>query len=586
MSSWGMIPFVRILCWFIPGVFIGFSEFIKIPITYVFAIVIAGITLLLLRKPKRAIYYWLLLVLLGFATNQYYQIIHPKHLFASGKTELLAEVIDTPVVKEKVITFPVKILNQKINSRPNIICYLQKSDSSQVLNIGDKIEITGYVNDINPPKNLGEFNYQNYLANKRIFQTIYVSAKEIFKVDEAKFSIFKIANTTRKWAEIRIEQMHLKAGHEGIVKALLLGLKTDLTASTKLSFTRTGAMHVLAVSGLHVGIIFLVFNFLFKGVQHYQYGQLWYAILMIFGVWSFAFVTGLAPSVNRAAIMFTILIIGKALKRDVNIYNSIAASAFLMLINNPYLLFDVGFQLSYSAVVGIVFFYPRIYAWFNHLPRWLDACWSLTAVAIAAQIATLPFTLIYFHQLPTYFWLSNIIVIPAATIILYMGMAYLFVSQLLPVTNLFSSMLDMILELMQFGISWLSNLPGAVIGNIHLSQLSIVMLLVSLLSLVVYVASKSVKWKIGLFVAFTAFLSIRLYDNYTRIRQQGQISYKLRNNQVSLHYKGTAGVLLSQNQISKTDFQYHIKPSLSLLGITRLDTVVTEPNKKYKIKEK
>lgn len=583
MSSWGMIPFVRILCWFLPGVFIGLSEFISIPITYVLAIVIAGITLLLLRKPKRAIYYWLLLLLLGFATSQYYQVIYPNQILPNGKVQLIGEIIDAPIEKEKVFAFPLKIAAIDKQYQPKVLCYVQKSDEPSKLNVGDVVEVNGFVNEVKPPVNLGEFDYKTYLANQRIFQTIYIPEGGVTIIKSSGFSVLKLANETRKWAEVAIERLKLEPSKEGIVKALLLGLKSDLTESTKLSFARTGAMHVLAVSGLHVGIIFAVFHLLFKGLKEKRFGQAAYAVLMIVGVWGFAFITGLAPSVNRAAIMFTILIVGKSLKRDVNTYNSIAASAFLMLISNPYLIFDVGFQLSYSAVAGIVFFHPKIYAWFNHLPNWLDKCWSLTAVAIAAQISTLPFTLIYFHQLPSYFWLSNIIVIPAATIILYMGMAYLFTSQLLPVTNLFSRLLDMVLEGMQFGISWLSNLPGAVIANIHLSQLSIVMLLVSLISLVFYVASKSVKWKIGLLVAFTAFLSIRLYDNYTRIRQQGQIAYELKNNQVSLHYKGTAGVLLSQNQISTDDFQYHIKPSLSLLGITRLDTVVKVNGLDYKI---
>jgi competence protein ComEC len=586
MSSWGMIPFVRILIWFLPGVLLGIFENQIVSITVLFTVILCLVLFVTIKKTTYAIYFWLLLLLLGFSTSQYYQVIYPNQVLPNGKVQLVGEIIDAPIEKEKVFAFPLKITAVDKQHQPKVLCYFQKSDEHSKLTIGDVVEVNGFVNEVKPPANLGEFDYKTYLANQRIFQTIYIPEGGVAILTSSGFSVHKLADETRKWAEVAIERLKLEPSKEGIVKALLLGLKSDLTESTKLSFARTGAMHVLAVSGLHVGIIFAVFHLLFKGLKEKRFGQGTYGTLMIVGVWGFAFITGLAPSVNRAAIMFTILIVGKSLKRDVNTYNSIAASAFLMLISNPYLIFDVGFQLSYSAVAGIVFFHPKIYAWFNHLPNWLDKCWSLTAVAIAAQISTLPFTLIYFHQLPSYFWLSNIIVIPAATIILYMGMAYLFTSQLFPVTNLFSRLLDMVLEVMQSGISWLSNLPGAVIGNIHLSQLSIVMLLVSLLSLLVYVASKSVKWKIGLFVAFTAFLSIRLYDNYTRIRQQGLIAYELKSNQVSLHYSGTAGVLLSQNQISKTDFQYHIKPSLSLLGITRLDTVVTESNKKYRIKEK
>jgi len=583
MSSWGMIPFVRILIWFLPGVFLGLHENHIVSITVLFTIILCLVLFVAIKKTTHAIYFWLLLLLLGFATSKYYQVIFSHHTLPTGKVHLVGEIIDAPIEKDKVFAFPLKIAAVNNQPQPKVLCYVQKSEEYNSLKLGDIIELQGFVNEVNPPANLGEFNYKKYLANQRIFQTIYIPEEGLTIIKSSGFSVRKLANETRKWAEVAIEKLKLEPSKEGVVKALLLGLKSDLTESTKLSFARTGAMHVLAVSGLHVGIIFAVFHMLFKGLKENRFGQGTYATLMIVGVWGFAFITGLAPSVNRAAIMFTILIVGKSLRRDVNTYNSIAASAFLMLISNPYLIFDVGFQLSYAAVTGIVFFHPKIYAWFSHLPTWLDKCWSLTAVAIAAQISTLPFTLIYFHQLPSYFWLSNLIVIPAATIILYLGMAYLFLGQLLPVTHVFSSVLDIVLEAMQSGISWLSNLPGAVITNIHLSQLSIVMLLVSLLSLVVYVANKSGKWRIVLFVAFTAFLSIRLYDNYTRIRQQGQITYELRNNQVNLHFKGTTGVLLSQNQINADDFQYHIKPSLSLLGITKVDTVVKVNGLDYKI---
>ena len=584
MSSWGMIPFVRILIWFLPGVFLGLHENHIVSITVLFTIILCLVLFVTIKKTTHAIYFWLLLLLLGFATSKYYQVIFPHHTLPTGKVHLVGEIIDAPIEKDKVFAFPLKITAVNNQPQPKVLCYVQKSEEYNSLKLGDLIELQGFVNEVKTPANLGEFNYKKYLANQRIFQTIYIPEEGFAIISSSGFSVRKLADETRKWAAVAIEKLRLTLSKEGIVKALLLGLKSDLTESTKLSFARTGAMHVLAVSGLHVGIIFAVFHLLFKGLKEKRFGQGTYALLMIAGVWGFAFITGLAPSVNRAAIMFTILIVGKSLRRDVNTYNSIAASAFLMLISNPYLIFDVGFQLSYAAVTGIVFFHPKIYAWFNHLPTWLDKCWSLTAVAIAAQISTLPFTLIYFHQFPSYFWLSNIIVIPAATIILYLGMAYLFLGQLLPVTHVFSSALDLVLGAMQLGVGWLSSLPGAVLANIHLSSLGIAMLLTCLLCLVVFVASKSVKWKIGLLIAFSAFLSVRLVDNYTRTKQQGQIEYQLKNNDVSLYYSGNAGVLISQqNQINKNDFQYHIKPSLSVLGITTLDTIVKQPDVDYRV---
>ena len=220
----------------------------------------------------------------------------------------------------------------------------------------------------------------------------------------------------------------------GIALALTLGIKDQLDEVVKEAYTRAGAMHVLAVSGLHVGIVYWVIAFLLQPLQRLpKFGKLLHALLCMAVLWLFALVAGGTASVVRAATMFSFVIIAEALHRRTNIYNTIAASAFALLCYNPYYIVSVGFQLSYIAVLGIVYLQPKIYRWWS-FDYWLwDKIWALTAVSLAAQLATFPISVYYFHQFPTYFWLSNLIVIPAAFVVLSLGLLVVGIGFLAPV---------------------------------------------------------------------------------------------------------------------------------------------------------
>lgn len=221
-----------------------------------------------------------------------------------------------------------------------------------------------------------------------------------------------------------------------VAAAILLGYDDELPPELRQNYVTAGSMHVLCVSGLHVGIIFLVFSTILSFLDKYGavFKILKFCILLLI-MWTYAFIAGLAPSILRATIMISFIVIGKIIKRNGVIINSIAASAFVILAIEPEDLFNIGFQLSYAAVIGIVVLQRPIYNVFYIKNKILDKIWELTSVTLAAQFATAPFTIFYFNQFPLYFWLSNLFMTPLSTVVIIGGMIMLLVS-FIPYLNL------------------------------------------------------------------------------------------------------------------------------------------------------
>ncbi|NJO90405.1 MAG: ComEC/Rec2 family competence protein, partial [Chloroflexia bacterium] len=203
-----------------------------------------------------------------------------------------------------------------------------------------------------------------------------------------------------------------------ILAALTLGVKDYLSDEIVEAYSDSGAMHVLAVSGLHVGILMAMLNMIFSFFWKRKKLLVLKSIIILVFLWLFALITGLAPSVTRSALMFSFFILSKNSGKRPSSYNSLAAAAFIILLFNPNALFHVGFQLSFLAVISILLFQQKLYRTIDIKNKYLDYFWQLTTVSLAAQIGTTPISIFYFHQFPIYALLTNIIVIPAAAIIL------------------------------------------------------------------------------------------------------------------------------------------------------------------------
>ncbi len=284
-----------------------------------------------------------------------------------------------------------------------------------------------------------------------------------------------------------------------VFQALILGKRSDINDELYKSYAAAGAIHILAISGLHIGIILLLLNYIFNPQERIKYGRLLKSILLIVILWSFAIITGLSPSVVRAVTMFSFIAVGMQIKRKTSLLNSIFLSLFFLLLIDPYYLFQAGFQLSYLAVLGIVIFQPFIYKIFHVKYPVIDYFWKLVSVSIAAQIGVLPLSLFYFHQFPGLFLLTNIIVLPLLGIILISGLfiIVLAVFNILPefIGNLYANLIDVLNQFVQF----IAGIETLVITNISFSSLQMISAYLLILSLVILLKKKT-------FIPFVAFL--------------------------------------------------------------------------------
>lgn len=342
---------------------------------------------------------------------------------------------------------------------------IKKDDVLIPPNYGDILLAKNKLFEIDGPKNIGEFSYQQYSNLKQIhFQTY---------LNRADYSIVCENCGSQLWTgiyQLRVQLINALIYNIkdetslAITSALLLGQKNFLTKKVKSTFADTGAMHILAVSGLHVGILFLLLNLLFKPIANGRWGRAVAAILSVLVIWLYAGITGFSASVTRASLMFSFFLIAEIIARDKNTYNVLAASAFFILLYRPNMLAEVGFQLSYAAVFSIVTLHPYIYKWFTFKSKIVNFFWSISAVSIAAQIGTVPISLYYFHQFPTTFLLSNLVAIPAATAIFIGGISILSFSFIVPtIAALIGKLLEMVIGTLHFALSAFNKLPFSTI---------------------------------------------------------------------------------------------------------------------------
>ncbi|WP_111671442.1 ComEC/Rec2 family competence protein [Algoriphagus litoralis] len=273
-----------------------------------------------------------------------------------------------------------------------------------------------------------EFDYRGFLAGKNIHFRQFIGEK--FKViDSAEVDLPKywITNFRKKLGSL-IELKVPQPESQQIAAALLLGQKENLDKDIKNAYAETGTMHILAVSGLHVGIIYAILLFPLKGIRLKPNQRKMYLTGVILLIWTYAVLTGFSPSVIRAATMFSLFTAGQMRKRKPSSFNILAFSAILMITLNPAVIFEVGFQLSYAAVAGILLIQPLILRYWLPPNRVMEYCWQLTTVSIAAQLATFPLSVYYFHIFPSYFLLANLVVIPLSFIVMSVGIAFLSLS--------------------------------------------------------------------------------------------------------------------------------------------------------------
>lgn len=506
-------------------------------------------------------------VMLGFLRVHQVDDQHdPTHFRnkATSGDKVLLKLIQPPKPADQSVRLKTEVIavwrdSNWLDTHGKLLAYIEKDAVAENLHYGDVILTENAFEPLKPPDNPKQFNRKAFLSNQQIYQQAFLDSSQwtntgINEGNAAFKVIYDIRQQCLDWLSKAINNQDAYA----VAAALLAGYKAEIDPDLRSSYASTGAMHVLAVSGLHVGIIYLMLSYGLSFLNVIPRGRFIKLGLIVLLLWVYACITGLPSSVIRACTMFSFVAIGSNLQRVTNIYGSITASLFLLLLINPYLLTQVGFQLSYAAVLGIVFLQPRLYNLFPQSRYWLvDKIWAITAVSIAAQLSTFPLTLFYFNQFPTYFMISNLVVIPAAMLIVPTGFIFFLLKacSLDTVSYLAGTLLDELLRHLNFLIGQVEALPYSLIDQLYISTPTFYLIYLMIIGLSLGLVFR---YKKMLFTGMTAAIAVLGVINYNQWQQRDlqKLAYlKVDNATVLANLGGSKVVLKGPSKILQKENQ-------------------------------
>ena len=427
-----------------------------------------------------ALFAFISFICIGIATSTFNNDLLKKNHYSSylSNSSVTSVLLVDKVLKPNSYYnryFAKVVLVNSDKTHGKILLNIAKDSINTILNVDDKFIVAAKFNTINEPLNPYQFNYKRYLEKQQVYYQITLKNKEYVLLKGDGHSIKGWAFLFRK----KINTALIKNGYEGdvlaIINALLLGQRQEISKDIMQNYQNAGAIHILAVSGLHVGIILLLLNFLLKPIEKIKYGIHIKLLIVIVLLWVFAFVAGLSASVVRAVTMFTAVAIALSLKRSKNVYNALIISIFFLLLFNPNYIFDVGFQLSYLAVFFIVWTQPILYKLWKPKLKIVDYFWQLLTVSVAAQVGVLPLSLYYFHQFPGLFFLANLLIIPFLGIILGVGILVIALALMNILPEIIAEFYKKVIELLNSIVEWIGHQESFLFQNISFTMASVVL---------------------------------------------------------------------------------------------------------------
>ncbi len=596
MTDWSKYPFVRILLPFALGIWCCVClPMFRMSMLAILAIALvlfafAAVTSLVLKRYR---FNWLFgtvmscyLFFAGYAMTRVYEAEMQKDYFRnyeSGASYYVAGVYDDPAERERNIRAVLQLEYQfgdSLPSRPitgKVMAYFPKSDSAFTLRYGDLIAIPAPIREVSGPKNPEEFDYRAYLHRKGITGQVFL--REDDWLDLQVNNANPIYSFSYRFRDVLLASLHrsgLSDNEFGVAAAILLGYDDKLADEVRKNYVAAGSMHILCVSGMHVGIIYLLASFLLGFLNRKKWQKTLKQVSLLALIWFYALIAGLSPSILRSALMISFVIIGEMIRRKGFIINSIAASAFILLCINPNNLFEIGFLLSYSAVVGIVVLQRPIYNLLYIKNKLLDKAWEITAVALAAQVATIPYTLFYFNQFTTYFWLSNLFMTPISFVVVISGMVLLLVSWIPYLNTLVGYLVWGAVYVMNWVVARIESLPFSIIKGLYVSDFEFAMLLLAFVMLLLMVTLR----KRRLFIAMLSTLLLMMVSLTIRLYQSGNqdsmMFYSLRNHTAVDLVKGGEHVLLADSTLmaDASTVDYSLKGAWAKQHLTARPQVV------------
>ncbi len=436
------------------------------------------------------------------------------------------------------------------HSSGNLILSFPIDSMVKKLKVDDEIILFSKAETIKPSLNPHQFDYKDYLKKLGIYHQIRVNSKDYVFKESASTTIYGLASNFREHIISKLKTKDFGKDELAVIQALLLGQRSDISESTYNNYKNAGAVHILAVSGLHVGILLLLLQFLLNPIERFPKGKGIKLVLIVFLLWAYAFIAGLSPSIVRAVTMFSFLAYAMYLNRPTNAFNSIALSMFFILLIKPLFLFQVGFQMSYAAVFAIVWIYPKLQQfWFpeNYL---IQKIWQLFSVSVAAQLGVLPISLFYFHQFPALFFVSNLLIIPFLGFILGMGVLVILLSIFNSLPNVMVYAYNQVIKSMNAIVDWVAQQEGFIIKDIPFDNVQMVLAYLIIIALIVFLSKPRFKNAIALLLGIVA---LQGWTIWTQVKVQNKEAFILLHkskNTILLHQTGRILIIYAHDTIN------------------------------------
>ncbi|RED46961.1 competence protein ComEC [Winogradskyella eximia] len=478
----------------------------------------------------------------------------------------------------------IKSFNNK-EATGHLLINVRRDSVANLFNVDDVLFTSTELKVIQKPLNPYQFDYSKYLELKQVYHQLYLNSDNILQLSDSKSTIYGYADQLRQTINTKLIEAGFKDEVLSIMNALLLGQRQTIDKTIYNNYVNSGTIHILAVSGLHVGILLWILNFVFSPLLYLKYGHFIRPFILVSILWSFAVVAGLSPSVTRAVTMFSIISIAMHLKRPTNIYNTLVISAFVILLFEPSFLFSVGFQMSYLAVLGIVSVQPTIYKLWKTKYYLTDKLWQILTVTLAAQVGVVPISLFYFHQFPGLFFISNIVVIPFLGLILGLGLLVIafaligFLPKPIVITYSF------IIESLNHFIAWIAQFEDFLFRDIPFTLLQVITCYLIIVALVQLYKFRNFKWTAISLIALIGLQSVFIYNTFETQNDAFVVFNKSRYSMIGIKkndnlalYHNLDSTMLKSNYAIKN---YKVGESITNVASDSLQSVYQYNNKTF-----
>lgn len=453
-----------------------------------------------------------------------------------------------------------------VPTKGKILLNVSKDSLQALVASDDVLMVYTSISEIPKPLNPHQFDYSNYMKSNGVYGQLRISEKQILKSAKGSPTLIGVAQNFRASIVEKLQETKLKTDERAIIQALVLGEKKDIDKELYAEYAAAGAVHILAVSGLHVGILYVILAFLFKPLRRWKYGRIFSSILIVVMLWCFAVLSGLSPSVTRAVTMFTFFASATLLNRETSSINTLFLSFLTLLIINPLWLFQVGFQLSYLAVFFIVWLQPSLFK-IGYSKYWvLRKAWAIVSVTICAQIGVLPLSIYYFHQFPGLFLLTNIVVLPFLTILMCGGILIVVLAFLSSLPNWMAESYNLMIEGLNSFIHWIAIQDNFLFKDISYSAPKAIGAYLLIIALVFLIKKRNYNRLVFSLLAVSLLMTIYIYDEFRIPSNQLLIFQK--SKQTLISYKNGKNLIIytKDSTISNSE-SYPIKSLKTALNI-------------------